>query len=61
MKFKRNQALVFLGLLVLTLLYIFGHMFPMLEAHNEGKQDVLPSHCGIIGRGEAGQLKLELN
>jgi hypothetical protein len=38
---KRNKALLFLGLLVVTLLLLFGHVFPVLEAFRH-KQEKHP-------------------
>lgn len=40
MQTKRNQALLFLGLLVIMLIFLFGHVFPALEAF-KNKQGVL--------------------
>lgn len=33
---KRNKALLFLGLLVATLLFLWGHLFPWVTAPKEG-------------------------
>lgn len=41
MQTKRNKALLFLGLLVVTLLFLFGHFFPVLEALKNKEEKLL--------------------
>jgi hypothetical protein len=43
MQTKRNKALLFLGLLVVTLMFLFGHVFPVLEALKTKQDDPFDS------------------
>lgn len=43
MQAKRNKALLFLGLLVVSLIFLFGHVFPALEAFKNNQDDLLDS------------------
>lgn len=37
---KRNRALLFLGLLVFALLFLFGHVFPVIAALRHKEEGV---------------------